>query len=61
MPLQQYVKKEDAISILAKIKSDEVLLKMWERFSETNYFVGELNWEQVIQRNVEFIENSIFG
>lgn len=54
-------KKEDAISILAKIKSDEVLSKMWGRFSETNYFVGKLNWEQVIQRNVEFIENSIFG
>ena len=48
-------KRETVFSIseiedtLSKIKNDEPLAKMWERFRMKNFFVGDLQWEETLQ------------
>ena len=34
---------------LSKIKNDEQLAKMWGRFRGKNFFVGDLQWEEILQ------------
>lgn len=43
--------------ILTKISEDENLAQMWERFRKKNYFVGELQWEEVSGKVIQNIQD----
>ena len=36
--------------ILKKISEDGIMAQMWEQFRKKNYFVGELQWEEVSEK-----------
>lgn len=39
---------EEMTNIFSKIKSNETMAQMWEKFREKNFFVGELQWDEVL-------------
>lgn len=41
--------KSEIEDTLSKIKNDEPLAVMWEQFRKKNFFVGDLQWEEVLQ------------
>ena len=41
--------QEEMLGTLAQLKKDEGLAQMWEMFRKKNYYVGELEWEPVLQ------------
>ena len=41
--------KEEIEDILIKIKNDKHLFEMWEQFRKKNFYVGDLQWEDVLQ------------
>ena len=41
--------QEEMLDALALLKKDEGLAQMWEQFRKKNYYVGELEWEAVLQ------------
>lgn len=41
--------QEEMLDVLALLKKDEGLAQMWEQFRKKNYYVGELEWEAVLQ------------
>lgn len=41
--------KEEIADTLSKIQSDETLAQMWEQFRKKNFFVGDLQWEDVLR------------
>ena len=41
--------KEEIEDILLKIKNDKHLFEMWEQFRKKNFYVGDLQWEDVLQ------------
>lgn len=47
---------EEINGTLLLLKEDVELAKMWDRFKEKNYFVGELEWQEVINLDVEKIK-----
>lgn len=40
--------KEEIIQTLALIEKNKEMAGMWERFRERNYFVGDLEWKEVL-------------
>lgn len=34
---------------LSRIQNDEPLAKMWEQFRKKNFFVGDLQWDEVLE------------
>ena len=41
--------KEEIEDTLSKIKNDKHLFEMWEQFRKKNFYVGDLQWEDVLQ------------
>lgn len=41
--------KEEIEDTLTKIKNDDPLAEMWEQFKRSNFFVGNLQWEDALQ------------
>ena len=48
--------KDEAKKILEKVGSDTGLEELWKKYKSTYYFVGELEWEQVVRFDIECIE-----
>ena len=46
-------------AFLAKISEDDVMAQMWERFRKKNYFVGELQWEEVSGKVIQNIQEIV--
>lgn len=40
--------KTEITDTLAKIKENEAMAQMWEQFRKKNFFVGDLQWDEVI-------------
>lgn len=51
--------ESEMITILAKISEDDVMAQMWERFRKKNYFVGELQWEEVSGKVIQNIQEIV--
>lgn len=49
--------KEEIIETLALIEKNEEMAGMWERFRERNFFVGDLEWKEVL----EGVSDVIYG
>ena len=41
--------KSEVEDTLSKIQNDEPLAKKWEQFRKKNFFVGDLQWEEILQ------------
>ncbi len=41
--------KEEIEDTLSKIKNDKHLFEMWEQFRKKNFYVGDLQWKDVLQ------------
>lgn len=39
--------KDDMMDTLAKIKENEAMARMWLQFRKKNFFVGDLQWDEV--------------
>lgn len=50
-----FFSKVETASVLEKIANDQGLADMWECFKNTNYFVGDLDWNTVITYDTGFI------
>lgn len=48
--------KTEVADTLALIEKNEGMAQMWEQFRKKNYFVGELEWESVLQDVLRVIE-----
>lgn len=46
-------------NILTKISEDDIMAQMWERFRTKNYFVGELQWEEVYGKVIQNIQEIV--
>ena len=53
--------KTEVADTLALIEKDEGVAQMWEQFRKKNYFVGELEWEIVLQDVLRVIEPAVKG
>lgn len=53
--------KKEVECILEKIASDSGLAEMWDRFRDTYYFVGEIDWEVVVRFDAEWIRKVVQG
>ena len=40
--------KDEMTDTLSKIKENEAMAQMWEQFRKKNFFVGDLQWDEVI-------------
>lgn len=40
--------KTEITGTLAKIKENESMAQMWEQFRKKNFFVGNLQWDEII-------------
>lgn len=47
--------KEEIEDTLLKIKSDEPLDQLWKQFRKKNFFVGDLQWEEVLQEVLHIV------
>lgn len=52
-------KKSEIESILEKIETDAGLAKLWERYRDTYFYVGEIEWNDVIKSVVKYIRGII--
>ena len=52
--------KAEIKETLLKIKNDEPLAEMWEQFRKKNFFVGDLQWKDVLQE-VFYIMGKLIG
>jgi len=52
--------KSEIEDTLLKIKNDEPLAEMWEQFRKKNFFVGDLQWKDVLQE-VFYIMGKLIG
>ena len=48
------------IHTLAKIVASEAMAQMWEQFRKKNFFVGDLQWDEVLQEVMKTMEDYIF-
>ena len=46
-------------NILTKISEDDSMPQMWDRFRRKNYFVGELQWEEVSGKVIQNIQGLV--
>lgn len=46
-------------NILTKISEDDIMPQMWDRFRRKNYFVGELQWEEVSGKVIQNIQGLV--
>lgn len=53
--------KTEVADILALIEKNEGMALMWEQFRKKNYFVGDLEWESVLQDVLRVIESAVKG
>ena len=51
--------KEEMDSILEKVETDSGLAEMWGRYKGANYFVGELDWIEVVRFDIECIKRVV--
>lgn len=49
--------KEEMEQTLNAIATDAGLEEMWDRFRRENYFVGELDWKEVVSFDIEVMRN----
>ena len=47
--------KEEIEDTLLKIKSDKPLDQLWEQFRKKNFFVGDLQWEEVLEEVLHIV------
>lgn len=53
--------RDEIAEILEKIKESESMAKMWEKFREKNFFVGELQWVEVLGNVAQTMEAYILA
>lgn len=46
---------------LSRIQNDEPLAKMWEQFRKKNFFVGDLQWDEVLEELVHIMIQFLQG
>lgn len=51
--------KDEIKEILSTIKSDEPLEQLWEQFRKRNFFVGSLQWEEVLEEALHIVDKVI--
>ena len=51
--------KEEMMETLAKIKENETMAQMWEKFRKKNFFVGDLHWNEIINDVLKTIDTYI--
>lgn len=51
--------KEEMDSILEKVETDSGFAEMWGRYKGANYFVGELDWIEVVRFDIECIKRVV--
>lgn len=47
--------KSEIEETLSEIKSDELLALLWEHFRKRNFFVGDLQWKEVLQEVLHIV------
>ena len=53
-----YIKKKDR-EILNDIKQSEYLKDNWKTYKKSNYYVGNLEWEKVLDTTVHILKDII--
>lgn len=48
--------KDDIAEVLEQVKTDSGLQELWERFRATYFFVGPMEWAEIIEADVEYIK-----
>lgn len=56
---QTVFEKEEIGNISEKVERDSELAEMWERYKGANYFVGELDWIEVVGFDIECIRRVV--
>ena len=56
---QTVFEKEEIGNISEKVERDSELAEMWERYKGANYFVGELDWIEVVGFDIEYIRRVV--
>jgi predicted nucleotidyltransferase component of viral defense system len=51
---------EETIGLLKKIENDLDMEEMWNKFRDANYFVGELEWKEVLKYDKDWIIKKLF-
>lgn len=51
--------EEEIEAILVNVEFDPGLVEMWNRFRNAYYFVGELDWEEIVRFDIECIREII--
>lgn len=52
---ETYFNREEIEEVLEQIGSDRGLREMWERFRETYFFVGLLEWDEILAADMKYI------
>lgn len=47
--------REEMVNTLTQISADDTMAQMWERFKEKNFFVGNLQWDEVLDSLRSFL------
>lgn len=53
--------REDIEEVLEQVISDRGLQDMWGRFRETYFFVGLIEWSEIIEADVEYIKRLLIS
>jgi len=53
--------KDEMTDTLSKIKENEAMAQMWEQFRKKNFFVGDLQWDEVICDVLKTIDEYILA
>ena len=51
--------EEEMEAILVNVEFDSGLVEMWNRFRNAYYFVGELDWKEIVRFDIECIREII--
>lgn len=51
--------KEEMLETLTMIEKDAGIVRMWEQFRKRNYFVGDLEWKEVLNGVLDVIDTYI--
>ena len=53
--------REDIEEVLEQVISDRGLQDMWGRFRENYFFVGLIEWSEIIEADVEYIKRLLIS
>ena len=53
--------EEEMKDTLTKITTSEIMAQMWEQFRKKNFFVGDLQWDEVLQEVMKTMDMYIFA